>query len=422
MTILFYAICDIFQLLILFSFMEKMLGRKYNKYITYVVWIGMFIIDEVVVYFSDSSYLNLAIYFIILISNTFLLYDGSLKSKMLVIVFVDVFSAISETVAFVIISMLFSVTDDIFMLGSASAKILECVMLRVVMLINKDRKNMEIGFRLWASVLAIPIVTDVILMAQYYINDGFHNSVYEVLLYTLYLIINYVAFSMFDDIQQVMLLKNENKLLEQQRGYYLKQCEQVQKLWEDMREFRHNIKNQYVSEQVMLINGDYKELEQRYRTMIDYIQSEVLYASSGNLYIDSIINYKLSVMQNLNASIKCDLLIPKELPVNSDDMIVILGNLLDNSIDALKEVSNKEKQFQIKLVYDEPNLILLISNTYEGKRYSDTMNNYLTTKDNKDMHGIGLKSVKKIVDNYKGRIIYNDRDGIFEVKLHMIIG
>lgn len=422
MTILFYAICDIFQLLILFSFMEKMLGRKYNKYITYVVWIGMFIIDEVVVYFSDSSYLNLAIYFIILISNTFLLYDGSLKSKMLVIVFVDVFSAISETVAFVIISMLFSVTDDIFMLGSASAKILECVMLRVVMLINKDRKNMEIGFRLWASVLAIPIVTDVILMAQYYINDGFHNSVYEVLLYTLYLIINYVAFSMFDDIQQVMLLKNENKLLEQQRGYYLKQCEQVQKLWEDMREFRHNIKNQYVSEQVMLINGDYKGLEQRYRTMIDYIQSEVLYASSGNLYIDSIINYKLSVMQNLNASIKCDLLIPKELPVNSDDMIVILGNLLDNSIDALKEVSNKEKQFQIKLVYDEPNLILLISNTYEGKRYSDTMNNYLTTKDNKDMHGIGLKSVKKIVDNYKGRIIYNDRDGIFEVKLHMIIG
>ena len=422
MTVLFYAICDIFQLLILFSFMEKMLGRKYNKYITYVVWIGMFIIDEVVVYFSDSSYLNLAIYFIILISNTFLLYDGSLKSKMLVIVFVDVFSAISETVAFVIISMLFSVTDDIFMLGSASAKILECVMLRVVMLINKDRKNMEIGFRLWASVLAIPIVTDVILMAQYYINDGFHNSVYEVLLYTLYLIINYVAFSMFDDIQQVMLLKNENKLLEQQRGYYLKQCEQVQKLWEDMREFRHNIKNQYVSEQVMLINGDYKELEQRYRTMIDYIQSEVLYASSGNLYIDSIINYKLSVMQNLNASIKCDLLIPKELPVNSDDMIVILGNLLDNSIDALKEVSNKEKQFQIKLVYDEPNLILLISNTYEGKRYSDTMNNYLTTKDNKDMHGIGLKSVKKIVDNYKGRIIYNDRDGIFEVKLHMIIG
>lgn len=422
MTILFYAICDIFQLLILFSFMEKMLERKYKKYITYVVWIGMFIIDEVVVYFSDSSYLNLAIYFIILICNTFLLYDGSFKSKMLVIIFVDVFSAISETVVFVIISMLFNVTDDIFMLGSASAKILECVMLRVVMLINKDRKNMEIGFRLWASVLAIPIVTDVILMVQYYINDGFHNTVYEVLLYTLYLIINYVAFSMFDDIQQVMLLKNENKLLEQQRGYYLKQCEQVQKLWEDMREFRHNIKNQYVSEQVMLSNGDYEELEQRYRAMIDFIQSEVLYASSGNLYIDSIINYKLSVIQDLNTSIKCNLLIPKELPVNSDDMIVILGNLLDNSIDALKEVSNKEKQFQLKLVYDEPNLILLISNTYEGKRRSDTMNNYLTTKDNKDMHGIGLKSVKKIVDNYKGRIIYNDRDGIFEVKLHMITG
>lgn len=422
MTILFYAICDIFQLLILFSFMEKMLGRKYNKYITYVVWIGMFIIDEVVVYFGDNSYLNLVVYYLIMMTIIFSLYGGSIKSKLVVLIFMDVFSTISEIAVYVVMYMLFTVTDDVYMLGSASAKILQCVLLRVVMLMQKDRKNMEISFRLWVSVLVIPLVTFIMMHIQYYLYDGFHYSVYEIVYYGLILLINYIAFVMFDDIQQVMLLKNENRLLEQQRGYYLKQCEQVQKLWEDMREFRHNIKNRYVSEQIMLRNGKYAELEQRYSEMIDYIQSEVLYASSGNLYIDSMINYKLSIIEDLDAVIECELIIPKSLPVDSDDMILILGNLLDNSIDALKEVTEREKQFHLKMVYDEPNLIMLISNTYEGKRKSDLLNNYLTTKENQDMHGIGLKSVKKVVDSYSGKIIFKDRDGIFEIKLHMIIG
>lgn len=422
MTVLFYVVCDIFQLLILYEFMDKMLGRKYSKYITYLVWISTFIIDEVVVYFGNNNYLNTVVYYILMIFLIFFLYDGSIKSRILVIIFMDVFSTISEIAVYVIMYMLFTVTDDVYMLGSASAKILQCILLRVVLIIKKDSKNLEMNFRLWISVLAIPIVTEIILISPYYFNKDFQNSRYEILLYILFLIINYVSFSMFDDIQQVMLLKNENKLLEQQRGYYLRQCEQVQKLWEDMRDFRHNIKNQYISEQVMLKNKDYGELEQRYETMIDYMKSEVLYASSGNLYIDSIINYKLSLMQVREVMIECDLMIPKSLPINSDDMTLVLGNLLDNSIDALKEVTEKEKHFVIKMVYDEPNLMMLVSNTYKGERKRDSQALYLTTKDDSNMHGIGLKSIKRIVDSYNGKMFFNDDDNIFEVKLHMVIG
>lgn len=422
MTELFYAVCDIFQLLILYEFMDKMLERKYGKYKTYLVWISIFILDEVVVYLGNNNYLNTVVYYTLMIFLIFFLYGGSIKSRVLVMIFMDVFSTISEIAVYVIMYMLFTVTDDVYMLGSASAKILQCILLRVVLLIKKDSKNLEMNFRLWISVLAIPLITNVILMCQCYFNRGFHNIRYEILLYILFLIINYVSFSMFDDIQQVMLLKNENKLLEQQRGYYLRQCEQVQKLWEDMRDFRHNIKNQYISEQVMLKNKDYGELEQRYETMIDYMKSEVLYASSGNLYIDSIINYKLSLMQVREVMIECDLMIPKSLPINSDDMTLVLGNLLDNSIDALKEVTAKEKHFFIKMVYDEPNLIMLVSNTYKGERNRDSKNQYLTTKDDSNMHGIGLKSIKRIVDSYNGKMFFNDDDNIFEVKLHMVIG
>ena len=102
-------------------------------------------------------------------------------------------------------------------------------------------------------------------------------------------------------------------------------------------------------------------------------------------------------------------------------MTLILGNLLDNSIDALKAVSGKVKRFIIKMVYDEPNLMILVSNTFEGDRKLDEEKNYVTTKENSEMHGIGLKSIKGIVDNYKGKIIFDVKDNNFEVKIHMVL-
>lgn len=421
MIILFYAICDLFQLMFLHSFVDKMLARKYNKYISYAIWGITFVLDEVVVFFYDNNSLHMAVYFMIMISIVFGLYDDSIKSKILVLVFMFAFSLFSEIIVFVIINVLFKVTDDIYMLGSALAKILECLLIRIVLLLKKDKNNMEMSFRLWAGVVIIPVATCIIFILQYYLNRGVHNDVSEIAFYSLLLLINYMAFSMFDDIQQVMLLKNENKLLEQQREYYLKQCEQVQKLWEDMREFRHNISNQYISEQTLIKNKKYEELSKKYESMINYIKSETLYASSGNLCIDSLINYKLSLIKESGAMIECELFIPKSLEFNNDDMILLLGNLLDNSVDALKSVSKKIKSFIIKMVYDEPNLMILVSNTYEGERKLDDEKNYITTKVNSNMHGIGLKSIKRIVDSYKGRIFFNVKDDIFEVKIHMII-
>ena len=421
MTIAFNFVCELFQLLVFSVFIGNMLERKYSKFITYVAWFVVYALDSLVVYQTDNKYIILGAYYILMGSLIIIFYKGSIKRKILALFFLDVFMGISEFIVYIIMDLFFEVTDDVLMLGAASSKIVECILVRIVILMKKDRKRMEMTFRLWLSVLLIPISTEVILQILYYLNDGFHENGYEVCVYMLFLLINYMAFSMFDDIQQVMLLKSENKLLEQQRGYYLKQCEQVQQLWENMREFRHNITNQYISERIMLKNKEYEKLGNRYEDMIAHIESEKMYASTGNLYLDSLINYKLSVIQEMDAQIKYEFRIPENLPVNNDDMTLILGNLLDNAIDALKEVTDKEKQFQIKMIFDEPNLLIWITNTFEGGRQTDSENHFVTTKANKDMHGIGLKSVTKSIENYKGKITYLVAGDMFEVKVHMLL-
>lgn len=421
MTTVFFIICNLFQILILYSFVDKMLTRKYNKRITVAIWTIVFAIDEIIVQLVDNMDINTIFYFGLFAVILFFLYKNSIKSKVIVMVFINAFSLISECVVYFSMISFIEMTDDVYLMGSAAAKVVECVFIRIVLLIKKEKKYMELSFRIWASMLVIPITTNVIFVLQYVLNGGFENAKTEVVFYSLFLLINYIGFSMFDDIQQVMLLKQENKLLENQKEYYLSQCEEVQKLWESMREFRHNINNHYITEQVLLKRGEYEELSKRYESMMDYVQLETMYANSGNLYIDSLINYKLSVMKGLDVKINCELRLPDTLATGNDDVVVVVGNLIDNSIDAIREVKSKDKEFNIKIVYDEPNIMMLVQNTYEGERKLDDDNNYVTTKEDNKLHGIGLKSIKRIVEGYDGKVLFEVTDKYFEVRVHMML-
>jgi sensor histidine kinase YesM len=63
--------------------------------------------------------------------------------------------------------------------------------------------------------------------------------------------------------------------------------------------------------------------------------------------------------------------------------------------------------------------MLEISNTYEGERIKKGENEYISTKDNKRMHGIGLITVKNIVKKYRGSVDICDEGNIFDVVVYI---
>ena len=313
----------------------------------------------------------------------------------------------------------FEITDETYILCSALAKIMECLIIRIVLVIKKDKYIVNFTYRLWLSVLTIPLISYAFFFIQLELNEGFENSFIEVLFYSMILAINYIAFSMFDDVSQVMQLKNEKKLLENQKEYYIKQNEQVFALWESMREFRHNISNQYFTEQTLLREGRYEELDKRYTDMMSYVRSNVYSVRTGIFCIDSLLSYKLSMLKEMNVDIISEFKLPKDLEFDMNDLTVIVGNLVDNATDALKEVKSDKKKFKILMFYEMPNLVIKVYNSYEGERKRDSDNNFITTKDNTDMHGIGLKSIKRIVEGYKGIVKFDVKEELFGVIIHM---
>ncbi|NLI89994.1 MAG: sensor histidine kinase [Epulopiscium sp.] len=107
--------------------------------------------------------------------------------------------------------------------------------------------------------------------------------------------------------------------------------------------------------------------------------------------------------------------IPKEINIPFFDITVVLGNLLDNAIEAVGKIE-EDKYINIKLEYREGKFILEIKNSFNGViiKEDDTI---CTSNLDKENHGIGLKSVKSVVEKYNGIMEIEYDESNFSVKV-----
>lgn len=142
------------------------------------------------------------------------------------------------------------------------------------------------------------------------------------------------------------------------------------------------------------------------------------YVDTGNFILDGILNYKIQEAATREIWIKAEVKVPTELELSVYDMNIILTNLLDNSIEAVK--GTVDKRIQIHIMYSKSRLQIKIRNPFEGRRVKEK-GDYITTKADKTKHGYGLKNVGKIVKKYDGIFDIREEDGEFIVDIVLLL-
>ena len=206
------------------------------------------------------------------------------------------------------------------------------------------------------------------------------------------------------DAYEKILLKKENQYYESQ----LKNMEQSTAAWKKL---RHDLKNHFIVLKGML---DLGEEEQAKIYLDDFIQNEFgnkQEVQSGNTAIDSILNYKKLEAEQYSVMLDLDVQIPERLAVSSQAMSVILGNAIDNAIEAAKET--EERCVSVILQYTKGRLLIQISNPYSKELQKGTSGEYLTGKAEKENHGFGLKSIKDVVEKNGGVMNIEEKEGRF---------
>lgn len=132
--------------------------------------------------------------------------------------------------------------------------------------------------------------------------------------------------------------------------------------------------------------------------------------------LGAVINSKISIAEHQKCSMKC--IIADEFPNVSDmDMGLILSNLLDNALEAC-EKNKSNSEIQLKMWSDAGYYCLEIVNTVDYNVLEVNPQMKTWKKDN-DIHGIGLKSVRDIVERYDGMLNFNQESNRFYVYLSL---
>jgi len=180
---------------------------------------------------------------------------------------------------------------------------------------------------------------------------------------------------------------------------------------ENIKIFRHDINKHMLAVQTLVEkhkNGAALEYLQNTFHLINNVNE---YAKSGNTELDSILNYKIAEAKTKNIEITLDLHIPEKLNVQSFALVVILGNLLDNAIEATSKLQG-EKKIETSIKLERNVLYVSVKNPYFGELHHP-LNKLKTTHGDVKNHGFGLESVNKVIEKYNGTLNIKHTDNNF---------
>ena len=233
------------------------------------------------------------------------------------------------------------------------------------------------------------------------------------------LIANFLMLYLYNLLLHSISQQYEMEMLKTQLQAYANQLNVVLRGEEKIKALRHDIKH-HLNELMLLANKhDVAEIQKYIDEMNSFLKNPNEIVSSGNLEIDSVLNFMLQKAEKELKTVDIKVMLPEKVR-HSFDINVMLGNLLENAIDAAGKTENKYLSVHIKL--KRGILKVKIENSFESsctlcekQNRKDTI--LKTTKPFTEQHGIGLKNVKKIVEKYNGTMAVTAQEGIFCVNL-----
>ena len=199
---------------------------------------------------------------------------------------------------------------------------------------------------------------------------------------------------------------------------YENELEIMKKSYYNIRGLRHDMKHHMMELKFLVKKGAYDEILSYIDSMGIFMLNSDEYVDSGNKEIDSTLNYLLQKADKILDNTKISIVLPENLSVHTFSINVILGNLLDNAIEAAQ--NSKEKYLGIDIRTKRGLLFITIENSYDGSIQLHK-NEIVTSRKNKESHGIGLKNVKMIVEEQGGemQVIWVNNRFVVKVMLNL---
>lgn len=211
------------------------------------------------------------------------------------------------------------------------------------------------------------------------------------------------------------------KIAEFQNELISKHCDEVENIYRQMRAWKHDYHNHLQAIKGYIASGQIEELLKFCDKLEQDLNSIDNVLKSGNVMLDAILNSKLSLAKQMNIEVNAKAIVPKRLKITDVDLCVLMGNLLDNAMEACtkkQDIYNWEFEHPFIRVYiglKGFHLYICVTNSVYGN-IKKSGGRFLSTKNNPD-HGFGLMRIDKICAKYDGYCKRNNEPGVFSTEI-----
>lgn len=302
-----------------------------------------------------------------------------------------------------------------FTAGNLISKIVMYLTVHVYRRWQGQNNSIPLPFWHWIELFIIPASSILIIYHAYLssLQSGIYTFFF--LVSALVILINFIIFDLYEKMGAHALVERQKQACEQEISLCVKQAAEREEAYRQTRILRHDLKDHLIALNSFLKEGRVSEAEIEIEKMLEgnSLNGHGI-AETGNLALDALVNYKNSSAASRGIRMKGLLDVPSDLFVKSADLCVILGNLLDNALEATEKIPlDKDRWINLTVRLNKGVLLIAVENPYIGTITVDNQGKIHSHKTGD--HGIGLLSVERTISKYNGKMSFHYENETFHV-------
>ncbi len=286
---------------------------------------------------------------------------------------------------------------------------------------EKGRMDKEVVFYLLPAVAGV-LVAVLVRLLMIAVTDGVpvllydrHPSLYLIIPMTALVLLGAIVFSfrIYQDMAALQEERAEKIILENQITQMQSSMVEMEHLYDGIRSVKHDMKNHMAVLQNLLRkrdSGEDEEIRQYFEDMCQSVEQLDSRVHTGNAVSDAVVGSKFRYAAKKVKGIRLDakgFMLADAVSIKAYDMGIILNNGLDNAVEACIKMREKQPDAEAYITirsFRAKNMFFIeIENSFDGMALARKDSGLpISTKEDKEVHGIGLKNIRKCAVKYGG--------------------
>lgn len=416
MSTICYLFVFIFEQFISYLYFKSKYEFKRKTWIIFICYFISFIIQYVINLFN-IPYLNLLSFFICNLSIVLICFSSTMKQSLFDVVLLEGIMITTEIVIMYLFSSLFEIdllefknNELIIFLEAAATKTLYFIIIYIISKFSKKADRYKSAINKYSVLLFLMPVSSILVISSYvYLSINYNVNKTTNYLFTfsslIMLLSNIIIFIIHERIIDILIKNTELELEKQKININKEYYSELEKQYASSNILIHDIKKYLGNIKGLLLQNDNTKAIEYIDSIYDGYNVKQIRKYSNNKLINVIVSRYAQLCYNNNIEFSIDIRNVDFSFIKDSEITALFDNLFENAFEAANKCSNKFITIEVDYRNENYIFIKILNSINERPMFRNGLP--ITTKNDKIGHGIGTKSILRIVKEYQGELKYN---------------